>query len=484
MRLLAIFTVISVISVIGLIDNVQASEPDLVIKYVDYDVHTCHTTDEGCFIYFPENAQVRLGGTVEFINHDQRTYWHVVTTCPPQDGNKLGGIQIKWCSTSSGYFSSPELRFNDTFTWTADKVGVIKFYDWMNSNMEGSFTVIDDSTPPVTPPVTPTITPPKTTDKDKKWKDRMQEFKEDLKVAFGTDNKTKAHLIQQAQICKVNADELSNLRTLTTEQQKKIDKLERESTELFASYNVISQEYNKLLDELANATKKIEELESKNLELENQNNQEQNNESEAQRVEPVNNQQTRQDSPTISITIPDSMEFDNTGRTIDLYGGIDNRLRIDTAYQDGGTAYHVNDKAYITMFRDTWITNKQFTASGGQYCYVGDLAVGQNAEISKQHTNTLNIQFRQSTDTARCGGSPDITLDDKLSLSKEIYIRFAGTDGQVPFYHTEDGTMDIPKCTNDNLGATNNLIGDAEICYGKNGSDTILVSKILAVFGV
>ncbi len=201
---------------------------------------------------------------------------------------------------------------------------------------------------------------------------------------------------------------------------------------------------------------------------------------------------TQNNSQTMSITIPQSMEYDTTGRTIDLYHGISDRLRIDTAYSDGGTAYHINDNAYITMFRDTWITNKQFTASGGQYCYVADLLVGQDADISIQHTNTLNLKFRQSTEGNRCGGSPSIDLDGKLVLGTEIYLRFVGTNGQTPFYYNGSNIAEIPKCSSANFdnntnrlsGVTNQLIGDTEICYGKNGNDTILVSKILAVFGI
>ncbi len=193
---------------------------------------------------------------------------------------------------------------------------------------------------------------------------------------------------------------------------------------------------------------------------------------------------TATDVPTIQITLPDSYKYDNTDRTIDLYHGISDRLRIDTAYQDGGTAYYIDDKAYITMFRDTWITNKQFTASGGQYCYVGDLFVGQDQDVSVQHNNTLSIQFRQANDPNRCNGSPDITFDDSLSLTKEVYVRFVGTDGQVPFYYT-DNRINIPKCTSTNFDSTTNtLIGNTEICYGKDGVDTIIISKILTVFGV
>ncbi len=184
--------------------------------------------------------------------------------------------------------------------------------------------------------------------------------------------------------------------------------------------------------------------------------------------------------PVIQITLPAFEKYDTNGRTIDLYHGINNRMRIDTAYQEGGTAYHINDKAEIIMFRDTWITNKQFTASGGQYCYVGDLRVNQNTTLD---STTLKVEFRKSADKTRCNGSPEITLDDKLILDKEIFVRFVGADGKTPFYNT--GTdVDIPKCSNENFDSTNQLIGNTEICYGKDNNDTILVSKILATFGV
>ena len=198
-------------------------------------------------------------------------------------------------------------------------------------------------------------------------------------------------------------------------------------------------------------------------------------------VEPIDNST---DSETIIIDIPESMEIDNTGRTIDLNAYDTNMIRIDTYYADMGTKYYTNDIADITIFRDTDIVNKQFTTTQDTYCYVGDLFVGQDANVPLPNTNTLQLQFRQSNDPTRCDQSPDITFDDKLELSQEVYVRFAGTDGQTPFYYIGDDIVEIPKCNSNNFDDTSStLIDNTEICYGKFDNDTILVSKILAVFG-
>ena len=190
------------------------------------------------------------------------------------------------------------------------------------------------------------------------------------------------------------------------------------------------------------------------------------------------------DPPTISITLPESMELDNNGRTIDLYTYADNKIRIDTYHQDTGTKYYINNIADITMFRDTEITSKQFTSTQDDYCYVGDLVVGQDSTISKEHTNTLKISFRNANDITRCDDTPDINLDGKLELDKEVYVRFVGTDGQTPFYHTGGNLVEVAKCTSSNFDDSTSAITSGEICYGKDGSDTIIVSKILAVFGI
>ena len=155
---------------------------------------------------------------------------------------------------------------------------------------------------------------------------------------------------------------------------------------------------------------------------------------------------------------------------------------------DTGTQYYINDKADITIYRDTEITNRQFIATNqDSYCYVGDLVVGQDPSIpiSVQHTNSLQLQFRESEDETRCDSAPNVLFNEKLSLNKEVYVRFAGTSDQLPFYYTNDEVTEIPKCTTNNFDSVNNqLVGDTEICYGKSDSNTVIVSKILAVFGV
>ena len=180
------------------------------------------------------------------------------------------------------------------------------------------------------------------------------------------------------------------------------------------------------------------------------------------------------------ITIHDSVPFHLTG-TIDLHTA-HNKIRIDTHYEDTGTIYHINDQADITIYRDTEIVGKKFTNDPiDVYCYVGDLLVNHTV----QQTRTLEINFRQSSDQTRCDTAPVITFDDKLDLSKEIYVRFVGTHDHVPFYMNGTSNIAIPKCTDTNFDdTTNTLIGNTEICYGEDGDDTVLVSKILAVFGV
>ena len=275
-----------------------------------------------------------------------------------------------------------------------------------------------------------------------------------------------------------------------------------ELTDIRSRFNNIESLYNSTIDDINNkqhtidkltqeisvATKRIEELESRDSQLQFQgsssdefsNNDETNNEPSDEPIEPV-------ESPTLQITLPESMTLDNTDRTIDLYTYGNNNIRIDTYYPDTGTKYHINDKADITIFKDTEITNRQFiTTNQDSYCYVGDLVVGQDPSIpiSAQHTNSLQLQFRESDDISRCDQAPNILFNDKLSLNKEVYVRFVGTDGQIPFYYTDE-IVEISKCTADNFDDnTDTLLNNTEICYGKSGNDVVIASKILAVFGI
>ena len=189
------------------------------------------------------------------------------------------------------------------------------------------------------------------------------------------------------------------------------------------------------------------------------------------------------DPPTMSISLPDSESLDNNNRTIDLNTLADNSIRIDSYYADTGTRYYINDKADITIYRNTMITDKTFTYQSDQYCYVGDLLVGQDSNINTQHTNTLQLLFRQADDPTRCDNAPSISIDGKLVLDQEVYVKFTGTDGQTPFYY-DNNIVKIPKCTSDNFDSNTSTLKNSEICYGKDGSDTIIVSKILAVFGI
>ena len=186
----------------------------------------------------------------------------------------------------------------------------------------------------------------------------------------------------------------------------------------------------------------------------------------------------------IPIIIPNHETFDTSDRTIDLNTYDTNKIRIDTHFSDKGTKYYVDDKTDITIFRNTEITDKEFVFQSNKYCYVSDLTVGKNSKISTEHKRTLSINFRESTDPTRCGDHPNINLDGKLNLDTNVYVRFVGELGNIPFYH--DGKPhNIPICNRNNFDiSTNTLKGNTKICYGKSGNDIIMVSKILAVFGV
>ena len=199
-----------------------------------------------------------------------------------------------------------------------------------------------------------------------------------------------------------------------------------------------------------------------------------------QPVQPTNDT----DSDVLSITIPESMEFDTSQSTIDLNTYATNKIRIDTYSADMGTEYYTNNVASITLFRDTEITSKEFTYQPDQYCYVGNLLVGQESTISIQHTNTLQLPFTRSSISDRCDQAPTINLDGKLNLDTNVYVRFGNSIDQTPFYHYGTSTIQIPKCSNMNFDSTTNTLKNIEICYGKNNNDIIIVSKVLAVFGI
>ena len=280
--------------------------------------------------------------------------------------------------------------------------------------------------------------------------------------------------------------ELNNTRTELSDIRSRFSTIESLYNSTIDDINEKQHTIDKLTQELNTATKRIEELESRDFQFqgsssdESSNDDETSNEPNDEPVEPV-------ELPTMSITLPNSMSLDNTDRTIDLYTYGTNNIRIDTYYPDTGTKYHINDKADITIYRDTEITNRQFIATNqDSYCYVGDLIVGQDPSIpiSVQHTNSLQLQFRESNDISRCDQAPNVLFNDKLSLNKEVYVRFVGTDGQIPFYYTNE-IVEILKCTADNFDDnTDTLLDNTEICYGKSGSDIVIVSKILAVFGI
>ncbi len=193
---------------------------------------------------------------------------------------------------------------------------------------------------------------------------------------------------------------------------------------------------------------------------------------------------------TLTITIPNTTP---STATIGLNTQTANEIKFITreTSQGNGTRYHHHDddsddtRADITIHYNTKITSKTFDVTSNTFCYNAEVKVGDDITIPK--LNSYMALALEITDfTPKCTNYPNISFDGKLVLNKEVYIRLNGTDGQNIFYHV-NGTNDIvqiPKCTSTNFNSTNNTLkGNTEACYGKDGTDTIIVSKILAIFG-
>ena len=195
-------------------------------------------------------------------------------------------------------------------------------------------------------------------------------------------------------------------------------------------------------------------------------------------------------SQTLTITIPNTTP---STATIGLNTQTANEIKFITreTSQGSGTRYHHHDddsddtRADITIHYNTKITSKTFSVTSNSFCYNAEVKVGDDITIPKLNNYTA-LALEITDFTPKCTNYPNISFDGKLVLNKEVYIRLNGTDGQNIFYHV-NGTNDIvqiPKCTSTNFNsADNTLKGSTEICYGKDGTDTVIVSKILAIFG-
>ncbi len=195
-------------------------------------------------------------------------------------------------------------------------------------------------------------------------------------------------------------------------------------------------------------------------------------------------------SQTLTITIPNTTP---STATIGLNTQTANEIKFITreTSQGSGTRYHHHDddsddtRADITIHYNTKITSKTFDVTSNTFCYNAELQVGNDITVPK--LNSYMALALEITDfTPKCPNYPNISFDGKLVLNKEVYIRLNGTDGQNIFYHV-NGTNDIvqiPKCTSTNFDSSDNTLkGNTEVCYGKDGADTVIVSKILAIFG-
>ena len=411
--------------------------PNLVIQIrAGIDENNCKDTEQGCFDFVPENATVNLGEKVMIINKNDRL--HDLRNCPYTPD----GANIIWCNIHDT-FGTGHLPPGHSSTWTANKAGNITLYD-AYTDVQGTYTVVDPNANDDTDETSNENDENTCKDKVKKqkqlknkWKKVYNECSLKLDGAYDAWNATRHQLLS------INGT---------------LQDLESRYNETISMLNDRNFTIEKLKQELAEAKKKIEELESSDDETSSSNTESDSLQQSARVIE--------------TISLPDFMSLDNTGRTIDLYAYDSNKIRIDTYYADIGTRYHINDKVDITMYRDTEITNVQYKSTGQDlYCYVGDL-------ISSD--TSIQIQFRQDDDKSRCDGAATMSLSHILELDKEIYVRFANTEN-VPKYNN----VPVPQCTTINFDGDNNeLLGNTKLCYGNNGNDIIIVSKILATFSI
>ena len=474
--------------------------PNLVIQIrAGIDENNCKDTEQGCFDFVPENATVNLGEKVMIINKNDRL--HDLRNCP----YTVNGINVIWCEISD-IFGTGHLPPGHSSTWTANKAGNITLYD-AYTNVQGTYTVIDPNANDDTDETNDdndennndrdddNLACKAEIDKNKKlkkikndWRSKFRSLITNIGEALDTESTNKTELIQmirdyrvsanQAQIC---TDDENQWEVTFNTLQTKYNDLETKYNQTISELRDAKFEINKLKQEKSNLIKKIEELESDTLD---DGGSEEQYQGQSHETTPSNVDITPVVQTPIQISIPDSMEFDNNGRTIDLYTFADNKIRIDTYYPRIGTEYYINDKASITLFRDTEITNQQFKHTNQDpYCYVGDLQVGQNSRISTSHANSLQISFRESTDDVRCDDAPSITFGNSLNLNQQIYVKFTATDEQVPFYYTT-AIIDVPMCNNTNFNKDTNTLTSGDTCYGKNGNDIIIVSNILTIFGI
>ncbi len=197
-------------------------------------------------------------------------------------------------------------------------------------------------------------------------------------------------------------------------------------------------------------------------------------------------------TPVSTITAP---SFDKQNKPIVLYAESDNRVVLNSI-SVSGTFYAANhENGHITILSNTAITGLTYGSGTDKGCNkatvstIGGTHSVLRAKIPIDHTAAMGVKIEPHTWVAypeQCDDPIAVTFDDKLVLDKEIYVRIYNIVNQNVFYYVNgaDTVVQIPKCTNFNFNfADNTLRGDTEACYGKDGRATIIVSKVLAIFG-
>ena len=214
--------------------------------------------------------------------------------------------------------------------------------------------------------------------------------------------------------------------------------------------------------------------------------------------------QDSSDLLTISGTIPDPV-FTSTAVISDA--GVKTGYLI-TSSRDGHTFTHTNTLAdrigSIFVPYETRIpTNNIFTTARSE-CdltpidiksalnnnYVSDLAIPDNIKPNKKK-NLIALGFdmhNNSGYTVPCSPNLESNINPgPLLLDKALQFTLFGKSKKTPYYISPRDNItqaqQIPVCSSTNLNtADQTLKGATEMCYGKNGTDMVILTKRLAGF--
>ena len=207
---------------------------------------------------------------------------------------------------------------------------------------------------------------------------------------------------------------------------------------------------------------------------------------------------------TISGTIPDPVF---TSTTVISDAGVKTGY-ITTSSSNGHTFTHTNILAdrigSIFVPHEPRIPSNDIFTTARSECdlfpvdiktaldnnYVTGLAIPDNIK-PKAKTNLVALGFdMRNASGASVSCSPDLESNNNpgpLLLDKALYITLSNKSKKAPYYISPrdniTSAQQITACSSDNFNTNNQTLkGTTEMCYGKNGTDMVILTKRLAGF--